>query len=180
MFMAGREGLIDTAVKTSRSGYLQRCLIKGMEGLKAEYDTSVRDTSDGSIVQFLYGEDGLDITKQKHLDSFSFLAQNYMSIVSQVNGVNDSSKIHSDEASSWSKAALKKIKKTGKIEAKDPALAHFPPGANYGSTSEKFSSALKKVWQLSYQRLPILELTRCLVSQIQSRQPTQRQKHRRG
>ncbi|KAF3898590.1 DNA-directed RNA polymerase I subunit [Trichophyton interdigitale] len=142
--MAGREGLIDTAVKTSRSGYLQRCLIKGMEGLKAEYDTSVRDTSDGSIVQFLYGEDGLDITKQKHLDSFSFLAQNYMSIVSQVNGVNDSSKIHSEEASNWSKAALKKIKKTGQIEAKDPALAHFPPGANYGSTSEKFSSALKK------------------------------------
>jgi DNA-directed RNA polymerase I subunit RPA1 len=44
--MAGREGLIDTAVKTSRSGYLQRCLIKGMEGLRAEYDSSVRDTTD--------------------------------------------------------------------------------------------------------------------------------------
>ncbi|ORY07249.1 hypothetical protein BCR34DRAFT_470515, partial [Clohesyomyces aquaticus] len=52
--MAGREGLIDTAVKTSRSGYLQRCIIKGMEGLRVEYDTSVRD-SDGSMVQFLYG-----------------------------------------------------------------------------------------------------------------------------
>ena len=50
--MAGREGLIDTAVKTSRSGYLQRCLIKGMEGLRSEYDNSVRD-SDGSMVQFL-------------------------------------------------------------------------------------------------------------------------------
>lgn len=52
--MAGREGLIDTAVKTSRSGYLQRCLMKHLESLKVEYDHTVRD-SDGSIVQFLYG-----------------------------------------------------------------------------------------------------------------------------
>jgi DNA-directed RNA polymerase I subunit RPA1 len=52
--MAGREGLIDTAVKTSRSGYLQRCLMKHLESLKVEYDYTVRD-SDGSIVQFLYG-----------------------------------------------------------------------------------------------------------------------------
>jgi DNA-directed RNA polymerase I subunit RPA1 len=48
--MAGREGLIDTAVKTSRSGYLQRCLIKGMEGIRVHYDNTVRD-SDGSLVQ---------------------------------------------------------------------------------------------------------------------------------
>lgn len=48
--MAGREGLIDTAVKTSRSGYLQRCLIKGMEGVTVRYDNTVRD-SDGSLIQ---------------------------------------------------------------------------------------------------------------------------------
>lgn len=60
--MAGREGLIDTAVKTSRSGYLQRCIIKHLEGLVVNYDLTVRD-SDGSIVQFIYGEDGLDVTK---------------------------------------------------------------------------------------------------------------------
>ncbi len=57
--MAGREGLIDTAVKTSRSGYLQRCIIKHLESLTVAYDGTVRD-SDGSIVQFAYGEDGLD------------------------------------------------------------------------------------------------------------------------
>jgi DNA-directed RNA polymerase I subunit RPA1 len=50
--MAGREGLIDTAVKTSRSGYLQRCLIKHLEGLSVGYDGSVRDC-DNSIVQFM-------------------------------------------------------------------------------------------------------------------------------
>jgi DNA-directed RNA polymerase beta' subunit len=44
------QGLIDTAVKTSRSGYLQRCLVKHLEGLVVCYDLSVRD-SDGSVVQ---------------------------------------------------------------------------------------------------------------------------------
>ncbi|XP_055901789.1 DNA-directed RNA polymerase I subunit RPA1 [Eupeodes corollae] len=62
--MAGREGLIDTAVKTSRSGYLQRCLIKHLEGLTVHYDLTVRD-SDNSVVQFLYGEDGMDILKSR-------------------------------------------------------------------------------------------------------------------
>ena len=57
--MAGREGLVDTAAKTSRSGYLQRCLVKHLEELRVNYDLTVRDSS-GAVVQFLYGEDGLD------------------------------------------------------------------------------------------------------------------------
>ncbi len=44
--MAGREGLVDTAVKTARSGYLQRCLIKHLECLSVSYDGSVRDNAD--------------------------------------------------------------------------------------------------------------------------------------
>ncbi|MBN3305594.1 RPA1 polymerase, partial [Amia calva] len=76
--MAGREGLVDTAVKTSRSGYLQRCIIKHLEGLVVQYDLSVRD-SDGSVVQFLYGEDGLDIPKTQFLQprQFPFIQDNY-------------------------------------------------------------------------------------------------------
>ena len=100
--MAGREGLIDTAVKTSRSGYLQRCLIKGMEGLKSEYDNSVRD-SDGSMVQFLYGEDGLDVTKQKHLTDFKFLAENYLSLVAQLNIKEEFSKLADKGATKYQK-----------------------------------------------------------------------------
>ncbi|XP_065342582.1 DNA-directed RNA polymerase I subunit RPA1 [Cloeon dipterum] len=65
--MAGREGLIDTAVKTSRSGYLQRCLIKHLEGLSVGYDQTVRD-SDGSVIQFYYGEDGMDVSKAQFMD----------------------------------------------------------------------------------------------------------------
>uniref|UniRef100_A0A8B9KTY7 DNA-directed RNA polymerase subunit n=1 Tax=Astyanax mexicanus TaxID=7994 RepID=A0A8B9KTY7_ASTMX len=76
--MAGREGLVDTAVKTSRSGYLQRCVIKHLEGLVVQYDLTVRD-SDGSVVQFLYGEDGLDIPKTQFLQprQFPFIKENY-------------------------------------------------------------------------------------------------------
>jgi hypothetical protein len=44
--MAGREGLVDTTVKTSRSGYLQRCLVKNLEPLRCHYDATVRDDTD--------------------------------------------------------------------------------------------------------------------------------------
>ncbi|XP_076878844.1 DNA-directed RNA polymerase I subunit RPA1 isoform X2 [Brachyhypopomus gauderio] len=76
--MAGREGLVDTAVKTSRSGYLQRCVIKHLEGLVVQYDLTVRD-SDGSVVQFLYGEDGLDIPKTQFLQlhQLPFIKNNF-------------------------------------------------------------------------------------------------------
>ncbi|CAN0879911.1 DNA-directed RNA polymerase I subunit 1 [Linum grandiflorum] len=73
--MAGREGLVDTAVKTSRSGYLQRCLIKNLECLKIHYDYTVRD-ADGSIVQFRYGEDGVDVSQSSFLSKFDSLAKN--------------------------------------------------------------------------------------------------------
>ena len=60
--MGGREGLIDTAVKTAETGYLQRKLIKAMEDCKIAYDYTVRNAS-GSIIQFLYGEDGMNPIK---------------------------------------------------------------------------------------------------------------------
>ena len=143
--MAGREGLIDTAVKTSRSGYLQRCLIKGMEGLKAEYDTSVRESSDGSIVQFLYGEDGLDITKRVHLEDFGFLASNSYSIMDQVSLAEDFHRLVKGEVMEWHKDATKRARKTRRLDAKDPALSIWHPGGNLGSTSESFAEALRQV-----------------------------------
>ncbi|CAG0897253.1 unnamed protein product [Cyprideis torosa] len=78
---AGREGLIDTAVKTSRSGYLQRSLIKLLEGVTVAYDSTVRD-SDGSVIQFQYGEDGLDISKMPFLSkrNLPFLEENWKNL----------------------------------------------------------------------------------------------------
>ncbi|KAF2091211.1 putative DNA-dependent RNA polymerase II largest subunit [Saccharata proteae CBS 121410] len=57
--MGGREGLIDTAVKTAETGYIQRRLVKALEDVMAKYDGTVRNSL-GDIVQFVYGEDGLD------------------------------------------------------------------------------------------------------------------------
>lgn len=60
--MGGREGLIDTAVKTSETGYIQRRLVKAMEDAKVYYDNTVRNAA-GMIIQYIYGEDGMDGTK---------------------------------------------------------------------------------------------------------------------
>jgi DNA-directed RNA polymerase II subunit RPB1 len=59
--MGGREGLIDTAVKTSSTGYIQRRLVKAMEDFTIRYDGTVRNAA-GGVIQFLYGEDGMDGT----------------------------------------------------------------------------------------------------------------------
>ncbi|PSR95151.1 DNA-directed RNA polymerase III subunit 1 like [Actinidia chinensis var. chinensis] len=57
--MGGREGLVDTAVKTADTGYMSRRLIKALEDLSVQYDNTVRNAS-GTVVQFIYGDDGMD------------------------------------------------------------------------------------------------------------------------
>lgn len=66
--MGGREGLVDTAVRTQQSGYMQRRLINALEHLKIEYDLTVRDPH-GNIVQYIYGDDGIDPAKSDHGDA---------------------------------------------------------------------------------------------------------------
>ncbi len=61
----GREGLVDTAVRTSQSGYMQRRLINALQDLYVEYDGTVRDSTN-TIIQFVYGEDGADPAKAPH------------------------------------------------------------------------------------------------------------------
>jgi len=60
--IGGREGLVDTAVRTSQSGYLQRRMINALQDLKVAYDMTVRTTG-GRIIQFEYGEDSTDPMK---------------------------------------------------------------------------------------------------------------------
>ncbi|KAF3623933.1 hypothetical protein FXO38_30509 [Capsicum annuum] len=57
--MGGREGLIDTAMKTFEIGYIQRLLVKSMEDIMVKYDGTVRNSL-GDVTQFLYEEDGMD------------------------------------------------------------------------------------------------------------------------
>lgn len=60
--MTGRDSLMDTALRTPKSGYLYRRLANALQDLKVEYDKTLRDAS-GKIVQFEYGEDGKDVSK---------------------------------------------------------------------------------------------------------------------
>jgi DNA-directed RNA polymerase subunit A' len=63
--IGGREGLVDTAIRTSQSGYLQRRLINALQDLEVQYDGTVKETR-GIIVQFSYGEDGVDASKRDY------------------------------------------------------------------------------------------------------------------
>ena len=141
--MAGREGLIDTAVKTSRSGYLQRCLVKGMEGLRAEYDASVRD-SDGAVIQALYGEDGLDVTKQRNIDNFPFIARNFLSLYASTGMREQGHFTFSREAQKYNRKSEKEYRKTGDMTKRDPALAVYTPARYAGSNSEIYMRAARQ------------------------------------
>jgi DNA-directed RNA polymerase subunit A' len=62
--MTGRDSLMDTALRTPKSGYLYRRLANALQDMHVEYDGTVRDAS-GKIVQFQYGEDGIDVSKSE-------------------------------------------------------------------------------------------------------------------
>lgn len=137
--MAGREGLIDTAVKTSRSGYLQRCLIKHLEGIRVNYDATVRD-ADGSVIQMNYGEDSLDVIKSKHLTQFSFAAANFKSIKTRLDPDTLSRNPAIDISSAGKKLMSKTIKKPMKY---DPALLTNDPARQVGIVSESYYNQLE-------------------------------------
>ena len=62
--ITGRDSLMDTALRTPKSGYLYRRLANAMQDLKVEHDKTVRDAN-GRIIQFLYGEDGIDVSRSE-------------------------------------------------------------------------------------------------------------------
>ncbi|KAK6019697.1 RNA polymerase Rpb1, domain 5 [Ostertagia ostertagi] len=67
--MAGREGIVDTAVKTAETGYMQRRLVKSLEDLCVSYDGTVRSSS-GDVIQFVFGEDRLDPALMEASDGY--------------------------------------------------------------------------------------------------------------
>lgn len=113
--MGGRIGLIDTAVKTSQTGYIQRRLIKGLEDLKVEYDMTVRN-SKGKIIQFAYGDDGFDSTKVEN-QAIPLVGMSVEDVYMHYDiiGVNDQT---SDTIAIYTKGAVSRMKKQ-KAEAKE-------------------------------------------------------------
>jgi len=63
--IVGRDSYIDTAMRTPKSGYLQRRLINALQDLKVDYDGTVRDSGQ-NIIQFSYGGDAVDVSKSDH------------------------------------------------------------------------------------------------------------------
>ena len=89
--MGGRVGLIDTAVKTSTTGYIQRRLIKGLEDLMVYYDMTIR-TNKNKIVQFTYGDDGIDPVKVEN-QVIPIVDMSIQDIYAHFNLPDDSSKM---------------------------------------------------------------------------------------
>ncbi|KAI9502457.1 hypothetical protein BX070DRAFT_14210 [Coemansia spiralis] len=151
--MAGREGLIDTAVKTSRSGYLQRCLIKHLEGIQVHYDYTVRD-SDGSIIQFQYGEDALDVLKSQHLLKFDFAAANYRAFRDKFNPASAAGVLDDELARKYAKKLLGKGDDRGtKTIEGEPISSRFNPSRYLGAVSEKFYLELEDYLQSNPSKL---------------------------
>jgi len=77
--MAGREGLIDTAVKTAETGYIQRRLVKALEDVMIKYDGTVRNSL-GDVIQFAYGEDGLDAVavETQYIETISMKTEEFI------------------------------------------------------------------------------------------------------
>ena len=126
--MGGREGLVDTAVRTQQSGYMQRRLINALEHLKLEYDGTVRDPH-GHIIQFLYGEDGIDVQKSDHGEAF-----NVERLIASETIIDSGKKATKDEISEM----VKKYTKTF-----NPRLTKLVQGAL--STSKLSKEGVEKV-----------------------------------
>ena len=108
--MGGRIGLIDTAVKTSTTGYIQRRLIKGMEDLKVEYDMTVRNGKQ-RIIQFSYGDDGIDTIKVEN-QILPLVAMSLDEIYAHFHmPLDNSSETQESAATAFTKTAYAKMKK---------------------------------------------------------------------
>ncbi|KAI0564777.1 DNA-directed RNA polymerase [Gracilaria domingensis] len=131
--MSGREGLLDTSLKTANSGYLQRCLIKHLEGVRIHYDGTVRD-SDRSVLQFIYGDDGIDPSKSLWLTKrVEWQVSNIKSLGStEIDGsVNSNSETTSHRQDDTDEGST--------------VLESISPGAlnRLGAVSDTYSSAIK-------------------------------------
>lgn len=134
--MSGREGLLDTSLKTANSGYLQRCLVKHLEGVRLHYDYTVRD-SDQSVLQFIYGDDGIDPSKSRWLNErIEWQIANEKCLKNSGDGLNGiSESVHARD------------RPTTVSSTSGTLLEQLSPGAlsHRGAISESFNDAVEKM-----------------------------------
>eukprot|EP00178_Gracilaria_changii_P006795 TRINITY_DN2209_c0_g1_i1.p1 TRINITY_DN2209_c0_g1~~TRINITY_DN2209_c0_g1_i1.p1 ORF type:complete len:1685 (-),score=232.12 TRINITY_DN2209_c0_g1_i1:4661-9715(-) len=132
--MSGREGLLDTSLKTANSGYLQRCIVKHLEGVRMHYDGTVRD-SDKSVLQFIYGDDGIDPSRSLWLtEKIDWQVSNLQCLTSKE--IRGGSNSNIEESICLPDAA----------DIRDTVLEKLSPGAlnRLGAMSDKYFAAIKK------------------------------------
>jgi len=110
--MGGRVGLIDTAVKTSQTGYIQRRLIKGLEDIKVEYDMTVRNHQN-KIIQYSYGDDGFDTVKVEN-QIIPILNMNLEDIYTHFNIPNDLKFTDKIYTTTYTSDTIKRLKNQNK------------------------------------------------------------------
>ncbi|KAJ1718558.1 hypothetical protein LPJ61_006569, partial [Coemansia biformis] len=129
---------------TSRSGYLQRCLIKHLEGIQVHYDYTVRD-ADGSVIQFQYGEDALDVLKCQHLTQFDFAAANYRALRDKLNPASAAGALDDRLARKYTKK-LVALAASGDADAleDEPICSRLNPSRHLGAVSDRFCLKLEQ------------------------------------
>jgi DNA-directed RNA polymerase beta' subunit len=132
--MGGREGLIDTAIRTAKTGYVQRQLIKGLEDLIIKYDNTNRN-SNNTIIQYIYGENGIDQASQTEL-------------LIRLVGLNN---IDIDNTYGLNKDQIKKIEKEHKIKNFDKF------NKAYIDRIKKYRDNLRKIYAISNNNYKTLE-----------------------
>ncbi|MHA1822833.1 MAG: hypothetical protein ACTSXM_03080, partial [Promethearchaeota archaeon] len=119
--MGGREGLVDTAVRTSTSGYMQRRLVNALQDMVVENDNTVRN-SDKNIIQFYYGDDGIDPMHTDHSESVNLDVLLLKAKALDINEIRDELKMTAQPKKQIPKKAVDKPKKIEKkIDKQDSA-----------------------------------------------------------
>jgi len=144
--MAGREGLVDTAVKTATSGYFQRVVIKSIEALRIAYDGTVRD-GDGSLVQLLYGGDGIDTTRQGYLRDFEFMLRNLERYAERYHDILDS--VASSKVIRKAEKFVEAVREAGLIDGRGRMLRRGSEPLSKG-TAKSMEKALRPLRSLGF------------------------------
>lgn len=139
--MAGREGLIDTAIRTAQTGYIQRQLIKGLEDLSIRYDGTNRNAR-GTIVQTVYGENGINQATQTELQ-FNILSMDNKTLLEklclspeQIKKLEKVTKLSNKELTEFNKSHNNKLKQL-RDEMRDIQMRAL---INFKVMEEKFVS----------------------------------------
>ena len=144
--MGGREGLVDTAVRTSTSGYMQRRLVNALQDMIVENDGTVRN-SDKNIIQFHYGDDGIDPMHTDHSDAVN------LDVLLLKAKALDLNEIREEIKKNPKPKVTSKTTTTKKPSAKKPPAKKPTPKKPIKNSPEKQEKADKKDQALSEEEL---------------------------